>query len=171
MSRTLFWMTTIASLLVATAARAEGRKAEIETEKEPLAILELGGAAEWGLPGASSVGPSAAVEFAAIPEWLKIEAGIAPMFSDGRTEWETDLLFKKPFKLSDKVEFMVGAGPQWTFTREGTRTAAEFALSFMVWPTADRKFGWFVQPAYSYALTSGHEQSLGVTAGLLIPLQ
>jgi hypothetical protein len=45
---------------------------------------------------------------------MRIEAGIAPMFSSGRTEWDTDLLFKKPFTPSDKLEFMIGAGPAWT---------------------------------------------------------
>lgn len=32
-------------------------------EKEPTAIIELGGAGEWGFPEESSYGPSAAVEF------------------------------------------------------------------------------------------------------------
>jgi len=165
--RRLLLLTMVAAPLhFAAIARAEDR----EREKEPTAILELGGASEWGLPGATSLGPSAALEFEPIREWLEIEAGVAPLVSRGRTEWETDLLFKKPFKLSDKIEFMIGAGPQWTFSREGTKTAAEFALDFMFWPTPDRKLGWFVEPAYSYSLSSGHERSLGVTAGLLIPI-
>jgi hypothetical protein len=85
-------------------------------EKEPTAIIEIGGAGEWGLPGASSFGPSAAVEFTPIKDWLEIEAGVAPLFSRGLTEWDIDLIFKKPFTLSDKVEFMFGVGPQWTFS-------------------------------------------------------
>src|ERR1700756_503518 len=75
-------------------------------DKEPTAIVELGAAGEWGLPGASSYGPSVAVEFTPIKEWLEIEAGLGPMFHGGRTEWDADLLFKKPFTLSDKLEFM-----------------------------------------------------------------
>ena len=153
----------IAALLFFTAsARAE--------EKEPTAIIEIGGAGEWGLPGASSFGPSAAVEFTPIKDWLEIEAGVAPLFSGGRTEWDTDLLFKKPFTLSDKLEFMVGVGPQWTFSREGTTTGGELAADFMYWPTTDRKYGWFLEPTYSYSFSSGHEKSLGLTAGLLIPI-
>ena len=139
-------------------------------EKEPTAIIELGGAGEWGLSGASSFGPSAAVEFTPIEDWLEIEAGIAPMFRNGRTEWDTDLLFKKPFTLSDKLEFMIGVGPAWTFSREATKLGGEVALDFMFWPTPDRKFGWFLEPAYTYSFTNGHEQSLGVSAGLLIPI-
>jgi hypothetical protein len=93
-----------ALLFLATSGQAE--------EKEPIAIIELGGTGEWGLAGASSFGPSAAVEFTPpIKDWLEIEAGIVPMFSRGRTDRDTDLIFKKPFTLSDKVEFMFGAGP------------------------------------------------------------
>ena len=61
-------------------------KSACAEEKEPTAIIELGGAGEWGVPGASSYGPSAAVEFTPIKDWLEIEAGVAPMFSHGRTE-------------------------------------------------------------------------------------
>jgi len=38
----------------------------------------------------------------------------------------------------------------------------------MFWPTSDRKFGWFLEPSYSYSFSVGDEQSLGVSAGLLI---
>ena len=139
-------------------------------DKEPTAIVELGAASEWGIPGASSFGPSAAVEFTPIKEWLEIEGGVAPKIQGGRTEWDTDLLFKKPFTLSDQVEFMVGVGPQWTFSPEGTKIAGEFALDFMFWPTLDRRYGWFLEPTYSYSFSRGHEQSLGATVGLLIPI-
>ncbi len=102
----------------------------------PTAIVELGAARRtWGLPGAFSYRPSLAVELTPIKDWLEIEAGVSPLFHGGRTEWDADLLFKKPFTLSDKLEFMVGIGPQWTFARQGTQTGAEFALDFMFWPT------------------------------------
>jgi hypothetical protein len=139
-------------------------------DKEPTAIVELGGGGEWDSPASSSFGPSAAVEFTPIKEWLEIEAGVAPMFNHGRAEWNTDLLFKKPFTLSDKVEFMIGIGPQWTFAPGGSKIAGEFALDFMFWPTPDRKFGWFIEPAYTYSFSRGHDQSLGTTVGLLIPI-
>jgi hypothetical protein len=139
-------------------------------DREPTAIVELGPAGEWGLPGTSSYGPSLAVEFTPIKDWLEIEVGAARLFHHGGSEWDTDILFKKPFTVSDKLEFMVGIGPQWTFSREGTQTGAEFALDFMYWPTADRKFGWFLEPAYSYSFSRGHEQSFSTTVGLLIPI-
>jgi hypothetical protein len=152
----------VAPLLFVANAQAE--------DKEPTAIVELGAGAEWGVPGASSVGPSAAIEFTPIKDWLEIEGGVGPKFQGGLTEWDTDLLFKKPFTLSDQVEFMVGVGPQWTFSPEGTKIAGEFALDFMFWPTSDRRYGWFLEPTYSYSFSRGHEQSLGATVGLLIPI-
>jgi len=80
------------------------------------------------------------------------------------------LLFKKPFTLSNTVEFMVGVGPEWMFTREGAKFAGEAALDFMFWPLPERKLGWFLEPSYSYSFSSGHEQSLGVSVGLLIAM-
>jgi hypothetical protein len=143
-----------------------------DKEKEPSAILEIGTAGEWGLAGGNfSLGPSVAIEFEPIKDWLEIEVGFAPLFGKGAPpEWSTDLLFKKPFTLSDTVEFMIGVGPEYTYTRGGTKTAAEFALDFMIWPSPDRKFGWFVEPTYSYSLGKEREQSIAVSVGLLIAI-
>lgn len=117
-------------------------------EKEPTAIVELGAASEWDFPS-GKLGRTAAVEFTPIKNWLEIEAGVSTMFSGRQTEWSTDLLFKKPFTLSDKVEFMIGVGPEWTFSRDGTKIAGEIAADFMFWPTPDRKFGWFLESSYT----------------------
>lgn len=154
---------TVAVLVIAH-ARAE------EKEKEPVAIIELGGTGDWDSNGGSSFGPSAAVEFEPIKEWLEIEMGTGPLFSSGRTTWSTDVLFKKPFALSDRVEFMIGAGPELNYAVGGaSKITAEFAVDFMFWPLADRKYGWFVAPSYSYGGT--REQSLGVSLGLLIAIR
>jgi hypothetical protein len=141
-------------------------------EKEPTAIVEIGSAGEWGLRGGSAYGPSVAVELTPIKDWLEIEAGISPLFGGGHTEWGTDLLFKKPFTLSDKVEFMVGLGPTWSYvTGGGSKFGGEVALDFMFWPSRERKFGWFVEPTYGYSFSKDHEQSLGISVGLLIAIQ
>jgi hypothetical protein len=70
----------VALLLFAAAASAE--------EKEPFAVLQLGAAGEWGLPdGGSSFGPTAAVEFTPIKNWLVIDTGVTSLFSrPGQTE-------------------------------------------------------------------------------------
>ena len=153
---------SLATLLIfAGAAWAE--------DKEPTAIVEIGGATEWSLTeGGTKLGPTVAVEFTPIPNWLEIEAGVTSLFGRGQTEWSADLLFKKPFTLSDKVEFMVGVGPEWKITSKSV--AAEAVLDFMFWPGPERKVGWFLEPSYSYYFGSGHETSLGVSVGLLIAI-
>ena len=149
------------------AARAE--------EKEPSAIVEIGGAGGWGLKGGSSYGTDLSVETTPIPDWLELEAGTTTLFSRGQTEWDADFLLKKPFTLSDTVEFMFGIGPEWQHTvTHGSTTdavAGEAALDFMFWPWADRKFGLYLEPAYDYGFAHGHEQSLGISGGILIPIR
>jgi hypothetical protein len=140
-------------------------------EKEPFAVVELGAAGEWGLPnGGSSFGPTAAVEFTPVKNWLEVEAGVTPLFSRGQTEWDTDFLFKKPFDLSPTIEFEPGIGPAWVHTIGSGRTtdsvAGEVVFDLMFWPTRDRKLGWLLEPSYSYDFGKG-QQSLGVSVGLL----
>jgi hypothetical protein len=33
------------------------------------------------------------------------------------------------------------------------------------------KFGWYLEPAYDYDLEHAHEQSIGISAGLLIAIR
>jgi hypothetical protein len=142
-------------------------------DKEPFAVVELGAATERSIrEGTYSAGPSAAVEFPVIKNWLEIETGISPLFRSGQTEWQADLLFKKPYTINEHVEFMIGAGPQLSYATAGggTQIASEIAIEWMVWPSKDRRFGWFVEPTYSYSFSRGHEQSLGVTTGLIIAI-
>ena len=160
--------TSIFSIVMAAMVATSAGTAAAE-DKEPTAIVAIGGTTEWGLPGATSFGPSVSVEFTPIRNWLEIEIGAATLFRRGVTEFETDIIFKKPFTLSDTVELMVGAGPAWSYTRdEGTKWGATFALDLMVWPWPERKFGWFVEPAYT--INQDNEKSLSVSVGLLIAI-
>jgi len=146
-------------------------------DKDPVAIVELGGAAGRSLKnGGSSFGADAAVEVTPIENWLELEAGVTPLFSRHHsTEWNTDLLFKKPWTLSKKAELMVGVGPEWVHTREpGMRVnsmAAEAVLDFMFWPGGRHKLGWFLEPGYDYNFARGHERSFGISGGLLIAIR
>lgn len=146
----------------------------VDKEPEPAAIVEIGGAAAQDLKGGSSFGGDLAVEFTPIEKWLEIEAGVTPLFRRHSTEWDTDLLFKKPWTLSEKVEFMFGVGPEWIHTRAyGVTTnslGGEAALDFMFWPSSKRRFGWFLEPGYDYSFARGHERSIGISGGLLISI-
>jgi hypothetical protein len=144
-------------------------------DKEPAAVLELGGAADWNVKdGGSSFGPTVAVEVTPIENWLELEAGVTPLFTRHSTEWDIDLLFKKPWTLSKKAEFMLGAGPEWVHLKKyGITTnsvSAEGVLDFMFWPSAKHRFGWYLEPGYEYNFGRGHEQSLGISGGLLIAI-
>jgi hypothetical protein len=60
-------------------------------EKDPTAIVELGAAGEWDFPS-GKLGPTAAVEFTPIKEWLEIEAGVSTLFGGGQREWRRSSL-------------------------------------------------------------------------------
>jgi hypothetical protein len=147
----------------------------VDKDDEPAAVVELGGAGDWNVKGGSSFGADFAAEITPIEHWLELEAGVTPLFTGHSTEWDTDFLFKKPWDLSKKVEFMAGVGPEWIHTRQyGITTnsfAAEGALDFMFWPSGKHRFGWYVEPAYDYSFGHGHERSVSITAGLLIAIR
>lgn len=142
-------------------------------EKEPAAVVELGATASQNITAdAPSFGPSVAIEVTPIKNWLELEFGTTALFRHHSTEWGTDLLFKKPWDLSKKVEFMLGVGPEWVHSNQfGITTnsaSVEAVADFMFWPSPKHKFGWYLEPTYEYNFARGHEQSVSVTGGLLI---
>jgi len=146
------------------------------TEKEAAAILELGAEPARSLSGGGwTLSPTLAAEMTPIENWLELEFGVTPTFTHHSTEWDTDLLFKKPWTLSKKVEFMFGVGPEWIYIRENGITtdsvAGEIALDFMFWPSPKRRFGWYLEPAYDYTFGRSHDQAIGVSIGLLISVR
>jgi hypothetical protein len=148
----------------------------IDKEAEPAATVEFGGATGWDLKsGELSFGPDLAVEVTPIDNWLELEAGMSGLFRRHSAEWDTDLLFKKPWILSEKVEFMLGVGPEWIHARTYgvTRNSlgGEVVLDFMVWPSSKHRFGWYLEPGYEYNFGPGHERSVGISGGLLIGIQ
>src|SRR5580704_8944722 len=167
-------MNTTNLALVASLFLCSGnaRAQSIDKEPEPVAIVELGGAGSWNLKGGSSFGADIAAETTPIENWLELEAGTTPLFTRHSTEWDTDLLFKKPWTLSKKAELMFGLGPEWVHTKQYGVTsnafAGEVALDFMFWPSGNHRFGWFVEPGYDYSFARGHERSIGISCGLLI---
>jgi hypothetical protein len=136
-------------------------------EKEPAALVELGAAGESEIRGASGFGPSAAVEFSPTKNF-EIEAGVTPLFGgQGRTDWDFELMFRRPFDLSKTLEFEPGIGP--TLNGSG-QVGVAASTELMIWPWPDRKLGFFIDPSYGVSLAAGHAQSLGITAGILIPI-
>jgi hypothetical protein len=142
-------------------------------DKDTMAIVELGATTSWNLSGgAATFAPNLAAEVTPIENWLELEAGVSPFYTHKSTEWDTDLLFKKPWTISRKAEFMVGVGPEWVHLRQHEKVtnsiSGEIAGDFMFWPTGKHRFGWFLEPAYDYSFAGGHQQSIGMSGGLLI---
>ena len=153
-----------------------GQPQQLNKDDDPKAILELGAAASWNVSGGSATfAPNLAAEITPIENWLEIEAGVSPFYTRRSTEWDTDLLFKKPWTLSRKAEFMLGVGPEWVHLKQNGKTsnsiAGEVAGDFMFWPNGKHRFGWFLEPAYDYSFAGGHQQSIGISGGLLIGIR
>ncbi len=168
-------MNAAKSVLIASLFLCTGNALAQSVEKEPAAIVELGGATDWDIKGGTpGFGPTAAVEVTPIENWLELEAGVTPLFARHSTEWDIDLLFKKPWTLSKKVEFMLGAGPEWVHsTKYGIKTnsvSGEVVPDIMFWPWAKHRFGWYLEPSYEHNFGPGHEQSVGISGGLLIAI-
>ena len=156
-------------------AQSDETSAAAPEDKEAAAVLEVGGAGSWSLEdGSSSFGPTVAVEVTPIENWLELEAGVTALFRSHSTEFDTDLLFKKPWTLSRKAELMAGIGPEWMHTRASGATtnaiAGEAVLDFMYWPAKRHRFGWYLEPGFDYSFAAGHEKSMGVNGGLLIAI-
>jgi hypothetical protein len=90
------------------------------TEKEPAAVLEIGGAASRSITESqSSFGPTVAVEVTPIENWLELEAGVTPLFRRHSTEWSADLLFKKLGRCRTRRKSCLELAPNG-FTRTHT---------------------------------------------------
>lgn len=144
-----------------------------DNDKDPKVIFELGAATSWNTSGgAATFAPNFAAEVTPIENWLELEAGVSPFYTRNAKEWDTDLLFKKPWTMSRKAEFMLGVGPQWVHLKQNggwsNLIAGEIAADFMFWPTGRHRFGWYLEPAYDYSFATGHQKSIGMSGGLLI---
>jgi hypothetical protein len=162
-------------VLIASLFLCAGNAFGQSVEKESAVVLELGGAGSRSLTeGQSSFGPTVAVEVTPIENRLELEAGVTPLFRRHSSEWSTDLLFKKPWTLSDRFEFMLGVGPEWIHTnaygKKMNSLGAEVAPDFMFWSSKKHRFGWYLEPSYDYKFGPGHEHSLGISGGILIAI-
>jgi len=136
-------------------------------------VLEIGGAASRSLTESqSSFGPTLAVEVTPIEKWLELEVGVTPLFRRHSTEWSVDLLFKKPWTLSDTKEVMIGIGPEWihsnSYGAKMNSVGGEIVPDFMFWSSKKHRFGWYLEPSYEYKFGPHREHSLAITGGLLI---
>ncbi len=169
----------IAALLVTCAANARSdgesgtrvEKGEPDTEEaRHTIILGVGGAAELELgDGSLHPGPNAFVEYEAIENWLELELGVSVLAAEGGREVPVDLLFKKPFQLTSRLELMIGLGPQIVSVsgteKNGTFIGGEIVFDFMFWPL--HHFGFWVEPSYGFLFRGGVSHGLSTTGGVI----
>lgn len=132
-------------------------------------MIEAGLAGERSIgSGVSNFGATLALEVTPIDEWLELEFGVTTLATSGHTEVSSDLLFKKPFRLSPTSEFMIGLGPFVARTlsgpERGTAHGIEVVLDFMFW--RNKNTGWYLEPGWSRNAGSG-ERSVSLNGGLL----
>ncbi|MGA7323743.1 MAG: hypothetical protein WBX25_04495 [Rhodomicrobium sp.] len=59
----------------------------VSDDNEPSLVVEMAGAAGWGLKhGDASYGPAIDLEYTVIEHWLEIEVGTSPQFSGGQVD-------------------------------------------------------------------------------------
>jgi hypothetical protein len=159
---------TLVSLL-ASAMHADEPRAKRE-EFEHRFIVGAGGAFELELTERSvHGGGSLFLEWEAIDKWLELELGVSALAAEGGVEVPIDLLFKKPFRLSRRIELMVGLGPELVVYRRTPKDGAFFALEvaadFMFW--LSRHVGLWIEPSYELTIRGGVGHSLASTGGLI----
>ena len=142
---------------------------ERSTDDDHGVIVELAATGEREMSGRSShLGPTVGVEIEAIEGWLEVEFGATTYKSHGSTNWELELPFKKPFRLSDTVEMMPGLGPTWShMTQSGQHPSAwgaEAVVDFFFRRT--QHVGWYLEPSYAVALGNGNNKSVSLAAGI-----
>jgi|ERR1019366_573880 hypothetical protein len=138
-------------------------------ERDHVAVLELGATGVREISERTShLAPAVGIEFEPIENWLEIELGAATYRSGGATNWELDLPFKKPFRLSSTVELMPGLGPTWAHTTQpGERSStwgAEAVIDLFFWRS--KRLGWYLAPSYGITFSNGNRKSAALTAGI-----
>ena len=120
--------------------------------------------------GAATFAPNFAVETTPIENWLEIEDGVSPFFTGNSTEWDTNLIFTKPWTLSRKQSSCSGSDCSgFTCGRTASRRIrlGRTRSRFHVLASAQTALRMVLGPAYDYSFARGDTQSIGMSAGLL----
>ena len=157
--------------LIPAAAHASDAEARSPPPQERYRfVLGAGAAAETETPTAGRFGAAAFLELEAIDGWLELELGAQILATAPGREASLDLLLKKPFRVTPRLEVMTGLGPTVTQASGAgeTRTAwgIEAAVDFMYWPAG--RVGFWAEPAYEIVLSGALAQVASCTAGPML---
>ena len=120
--------------------------------------------------GTTHTGTNVFVEYNAIENWLELELGLSMFPQSGGVELSSDFLFKKPFQLTDRLECMLGGGPELVRAvhtpDSGTFMGGETVADFMYWPW--EHIGLWAEPSYDFVFRNGVSHGIGATAGIIL---
>jgi hypothetical protein len=156
---------------VSTGAHAQSPLPPGASGDDHAIVYEVGWAGSWSRDeGVQARGGTFAFEITPVEHWLELEVGVSAIWNTRTAEFPIDVLLKKPWRISQRVEFMLGAGPE--LVHETGAGAATFwgvssVADFMFWPA--KHAGWYVEPGYEVTFRGGESHhGFAVAAGLLI---
>jgi hypothetical protein len=141
------------------------------TSEDHSIVYELGWAASYSrTEGVHPKGATFAFEVTPIENRLELECGVTLIRASGVTETSLDLLFKKPWTLSKRVEFMAGVGPELIRAagpERGTFWGLSAIADLMFWSRTN--VGWYIEPGYEATFRDGTARhGLAMAGGLII---
>jgi hypothetical protein len=109
------------------------------------------------------------------PECSKSCRGYELTPAEERRRTLTELLATGPQRCPFGYAILLSADKLFPYLRQHGTTSnsisGEVAGDFMFWPNGKHRFGWYLEPAYDYNFMAGHQQSIGMSAGLLIGIR
>jgi hypothetical protein len=165
------WIAVILAAGMGPVVDAPTLTAQVPEESDHSITFELGWAADWSRhEGTRAAGGTFAFEVTPIEHWLELEVGATAIHAPENVETSLDVLFKKPWRVSPRFEFMVGVGPELIHEARsggGTHWGVSAVADLMFWPK--RNIGWYLEPGYEAGFQSGGTQhGLALAAGILI---
>jgi hypothetical protein len=163
--------TAAMTVTAATLASAQSAVPKPAADEDHAIVFELGWAGEYSAAdGFQAKGATFAFEVTPVKDRLELECGVTAIRAKGATETSVDVLFKKPWSLSRRVEFMAGVGPELihsTGVEAGTFWGVSAVGDLMIWPKPN--VGWYLEPGYEATFRAGAtRQGFAIALGLII---
>jgi hypothetical protein len=160
------WLTVLVAVLLSGRGSAQS---PVVADVDHAVVFELGWEGDWAHAEGLHSGGTFAFEVTPIEQWLELECGVSAIHESHGAELSLDLLFKKPWQITRRVEFMAGIGPALIHSTvdQATFWGLSAVADLMVWPS--KHVGWYLEPGVERTFREGeHRNGLGMAAGLII---